>query len=481
MAQTAQLRRIDEIENEAQRIFALQRAAYLRQPYPSLEERLDRLAKLERILIDNADAIATAIQADFGHRCEMESKLLEVYGCVDGIRYTRRNLRKWMKPQRRHVSLAFFTGRNRVIPQPKGVVGIVAPWNYPLFLTISPLISVVAAGNRAMIKMASNTQTLACLLHEKFSAVFAEDTLAILPGVAARDFSTLPYDHIIFTGSADAGRTVMRAAAENLTPVTLELGGKSPTIICEDYDVTTAASHILYGKLINAGQTCLAPDYLFVPKGKTSEFVAAAQRIVAERYPDTNDPSYTSVIDEKSYRRLRQTLDDARLKGAEVVSLVPGAAPNDVMRKLPPHLILEPSDDMIVMQEEIFGPLLPVKTYSSIDEVIAYINERDRPLGLYFFTHDAATEEKLLYSTISGGVTINNCILHVAQHDMPFGGIGASGMGQYHGREGFLEFSKLRPVFTNPKLPGLEKLYPPYQERHGKVFRWLMRYGNWIR
>lgn len=481
MAQTAQLRKIDEIENEAQRVFALQRAAYLADPYPSLEQRLDRLAKLERILIDNADAIAAAIQKDFGHRCEMESKLLEVYGCVDGIRYTRRKLKRWMQPRRRHVSLAFFTGRARVIPQPKGVVGIVAPWNYPLFLTVSPLISVIAAGNRAMIKMASHTQTLARLLREKFRAVFPEDAIALLPGVAARDFSTLPYDHIIFTGSADAGRTVMRSAAENLTPVTLELGGKSPTIICEDYDVAAAAAHVLYGKLVNAGQTCLAPDYLFVPKGRTAEFVAAAQRIVAERYPDTNDPSYTSVIDEKSYRRLRHTLDDARTKGAEVVSLVPGATPNDALRKLPPHLVLEPSDDMIIMQEEIFGPLLPVKTYTSLDEVIAYVNERDRPLGLYFFTNDAATEEKLLYRTISGGVTINNCILHVGQHDLPFGGIGASGMGQYHAHEGFLEFSKLRPVFTNPKLPGVEKLYPPYTETHRNVFRWLMRFGEWIR
>lgn len=481
MAQTAQLRMLDAIENEAQRIFALQRAAYLKRPYPSHDERIERLDKLEAILIDNADAIAAAIQADFGHRCEMESKLLEVYGCVDGIRYTRRQLAKWMKPERRHVSMAFFTGRARVIPQPKGVVGIVAPWNYPLFLAVSPLISVIAAGNRAMIKMASNTQTLARLLHEKFSAAYREDEVAILPGVAARDFSTLPYDHLIFTGSADAGRNVMRAAAENLTPVTLELGGKSPTIICEDYDVATAASHILYGKLINAGQTCLAPDYLFVPKGKTAEFVAAAQRIVAERYPDTNDPSYTSVIDEKSYRRLCQTLDDARDKGAEVVSLVPGAAPNDQLRKLPPHLVLEPSDDMIIMREEIFGPLLPVKTYGSLDEVIAYVNERDRPLGFYFFTNDSATEDKLLYSTISGGVTINNCILHVAQHDMPFGGIGASGMGQYHAREGFLEFSKLRPVFTQPRLPGVDKLYPPYTSMHHKVFDWLMRFGNWIR
>jgi coniferyl-aldehyde dehydrogenase len=470
MAQTAQLRRLDLIENEAQRIFALQRRAYLSDPYPSYQARRETLDKLERILLDNADAIAGAISQDFGHRSAEETKMLEIFGCVDGIRHTRGKLRTWMKPQRRHVSFMFATGRNRVIPQPKGVVGVVSPWNYPLFLTISPLTSIVAAGNRAMIKMASNSQHLCRLLHEKFQEQFPEDQLAILPGVRAQDFSTLPFDHIIFTGSADAGRTVMRSAAETLTPVTLELGGKSPTIIGPDYDVDTAASHILYGKLVNAGQTCLAPDYLFVPADKRDQFVAAARRIVPRRYPNPNEPSYTSVIDEKSYRRLRATLADAERRGAELVPLVPGASFNDALRKIPPHLVLDPSDDAVIMQEEIFGPLLPVKTYRDIDEVIAYVNSRDRPLGLYLFTNDKRLEERVLYGTISGGVTINNCILHVAQHDLPFGGIGASGMGQYHGQEGFLEFSKLRPVFTNPRLSLLQLLYPPYTGRH----RWLL-------
>jgi coniferyl-aldehyde dehydrogenase len=356
------------------------------------------------------------------------------------------------------------------------VVGIVSPWNYPLFLTISPLTSVLAAGNRAMIKMASNSQHLCRLLDEKVRAVFPEDTLAILPGVRAQDFSTLPYDHIIFTGSADAGRTVMRAAAENLTPVTLELGGKSPTIICDDFDVDEAASRILYGKFINAGQTCLAPDYLFVPEAKRDRFVAAAKRILAERYPDTGDRSYTSIIDEKSYRRLRATLEDAQRKGAEIVPLVPGAAFDDALRKIPPHLVLDPRDDATIMQEEIFGPLLPVKTYRQLDEVLAYVNAKDRPLGLYFFTNDAATEEKLLYGTISGGVTINNCVFHVAQHDLPFGGVGSSGMGQYHGHDGFVEFSKMRPVFSNPRISALSLFYPPYNWRHTWLFDLLLRF-----
>lgn len=476
MAQTAQLREIRTVENEAQRVFRLQREAYLRHPYPSLEERLENLRKLEQILIDNVDEIADAINRDFGNRCALESKMLEIFGCVDGLRYTRRKLKKWMKPQKRHVSLLFATGKNRVIPQPKGVVGIISPWNYPLFLTVSPLTSVLAAGNRAMIKMATNSQNLCRLLHEKFSEKFPEDTVAILPGVKAQDFSTLPYDHLIFTGSADAGRTVMEAAAHNLTPVTLELGGKSPTIICPDYDVEKAASHILYGKLINAGQTCLAPDYLFVPEEKRDAFVRAAKKIVPQRYPDPNDPSYTSIIDDKSYRRLRATLDDAAQKGATVIPLIDGAGFNDVQRKIPPHLILDPTDEMIVMQEEIFGPLFPVKTYRDLDEVIDYINRRDRPLGLYIFSDDEATREKILYRTISGGVTINNVVLHVAQHDMPFGGIGASGMGQYHGYEGFLEFSKLRPVFISPRLGGLEMMYPPYGRRHERIFRFLLKF-----
>jgi coniferyl-aldehyde dehydrogenase len=476
MAQTAQLRRIDVAENEAQRIFKLQREAYLRAPYPSLEERVERLRALDRLLVENADAICDAINADFGHRSAEESKMLEIFTSVDGIRHTVKKLPKWMRPQRRPVSILFATGSNRLVPQPKGVIGIVSPWNYPLFLTISPLTSVLAAGNRAMIKMASNSQHLCRLLAEKFRAVFPEDVVAVLPGVKAQDFSTLPYDHIVFTGSADAGRTVMRAAAENLTPVTLELGGKSPTIVCDDFDVEEAASRILYAKFVNAGQTCLAPDYLFIPEALRDRFVDAARRIVAARYPDPRDRSFTSVIDEKSYRRLRDNLDDAEKKGATLVPLVPGAGFDDGLRKIPPHLIVGATDDMRILQEEIFGPLFPVKTYRSLDEVIAYVNAHDRPLGFYVFTNDRQREEQLIYGTISGGVTINNCMLHVAQHDLPFGGIGASGIGHYHAWEGFVEFSKMRPIFKNPRLSLLSMFYPPYTARHRRMMDLLIRW-----
>ncbi len=476
MAQTAQLRAIDVVQNEAQRIFKLQREAYLRDPYPSLEERRKRLRALERILLENTDAIVDAIRQDFGHRCAEESKILELFPVVDGIRHTRKKLHKWMRPEHRHVSVLFATGSNRVIPQPKGVVGIVSPWNYPLFLTLSPLVSVLAAGNRAMMKMASNSQHLCRLLQEKFNDVYPEDTVAILPGVRAGDFSTLPFDHMIFTGSAETGRTVMRSAADNLTPVTLELGGKSPTIVCDDFDIDEAASRILYAKFVNAGQTCLAPDYVFLPEAARDRFVAAAERIMPERYPDPNDGSYTSVIDDKSYRRLRMTLDDAAAKGATLVPLVPNASFNDALRIIPPHLVLDVTDDMMIMQEEIFGPLFPVMTYQSLDAVIDYVTTRDRPLGFYVFTNDRAREEKLLYSTISGGVTINNCIIHIAQHDLPFGGIGASGMGQYHGHEGFVEFSKMRPVFRNPRVSLLSLFYPPYTGRQNSLIDLLLKW-----
>ena len=478
MAQTAQLRRIDSIVSDAQRVFALQRKAYLAHPYPSLDERKQNLTKLEKMIIASVDELAAAVMKDFGHRCPEETKLLEIFTSVDGIRYNRKKLAKWMKPIRRSVSPLFFTGRNTLLPQPKGLVGIVVPWNYPLFLSISPLTSALAAGNRVMIKMAANSKHTRELFAKKIAEIFPEDLVSVLPNVSGSEFSSLPFDHIIFTGSADSGRTVMRSAAENLTPVTLELGGKSPTIVCDDFDVETAADRILYAKYVNAGQTCLAPDYVLVPETKRDQFVEAAKRILTKRYPDINDQSYTSVIDEKSYRRLRVTLEDAERKGATAVKLVPNSEWNDELRKIPPTIVLDTTEEMTIMQEEIFGPLLPVRTYRSLDEVIKYVSSKDRPLGFYFFTNDKKVEEKLLLSTISGGVTINNCVLHVAQHDMPFGGVGASGIGHYHGYEGFVELSKMRPIFKNPKLPGVEMFYPPYKKKHTRLFNLLMKFGR---
>jgi coniferyl-aldehyde dehydrogenase len=285
--------------------------------------------------------------------------------------------------------------------------------------------------------------------------------IAIVPNVKGNDFAALPFDHLIFTGSADTGRTVMHSAADNLCPVTLELGGKSPAIIADDYDLQEAIARLSYTKFINAGQTCVAPDYLFVPEHKVDALVDAARGILKKRYPDINNTDYTSVIDERSYRRLRETLDDAVAKGARAIKLVDGDF-NDLLRKFPPHLLLNVSDDMRVMQEEIFGPLLPVKTYRNLDETIDFINRRDRPLGLYLFSNSTATQDKVTYNTLSGGVTLNHCVFHAIQHDMPFGGVGPSGMGHYHGYEGFVEFSKLRPIFTYPKFGKPDLFYPPY-------------------
>tara|TARA_R110000823_G_scaffold130015_10_gene257871 strand:- start:27466 stop:28905 length:1440 start_codon:yes stop_codon:yes gene_type:complete len=472
MAQTAQIVTLDtEAKTEPQRILQAQRKAHHERPYPSREERHTNLLKLENILVENQDAIAAAISRDFGNRATAESKLLELFTSIDGIRYCRKKLKKWMKPQRRDVSIWFAGASNRVIPQPKGVVGVVAPWNYPLFLVMGPLASAMAAGNRCMVKMAANSSNLCALLHELVSAQFDEDTLAFLPGVKGSDFTTLPFDHVIFTGSAQSGRTVMKAAAENLTPVTLELGGKSPTIIAGDFDIEKAASRILFAKFMNAGQTCVAPDYLYIPEGKADAFVEAAQKIMARRYPDIRNGQFTTIIDDSSFTRLTDTMQDAAEKGARLINLSPDQGPDAATRLLPPHLVLDADDDMLIIQEEIFGPLLPVRTYRDIDEVLAYINRHDRPLGLYLFSDDKALRQRVILNTSSGGVSLNDCSLHVAQHDLPFGGIGASGMGQYHGYEGFVEFSKLRPIFSQSRFPALPLLYPPY----GRIFNTLYK------
>ncbi len=470
MAQTAQITVFPgEPQNEAQRILQLQRRAYLETPYPSYEERRDNLLKLERILLDNQEAIAQAISKDFGNRAIEESKLLELFLSIDGFRYCRKRLKKWMKPQRRGVSIWFAGASNKVLAQPKGVVGVVAPWNYPLFLVMGPLASALAAGNRCMVKMAANSANLCELMHRLVQEKFDENTLAILPGVRGSDFTTLPFDHVIFTGSAETGRTVMKAAAEHLTPVTLELGGKSPTIVADDFDVELAASRMLFTKFMNAGQTCVAPDYVYIPAAKKDAFVAAARKIVAKRYPHLDNGQFTTVIDDSSYARLVATMEDAQAKGATLVNLAPGYEPNATTRLLPPHLVLDATDDSAIMREEIFGPLFPVRTYNDIDEVLSYINHRDRPLGLYLFSNDKKLKDRIVKNTISGGVSINDCSFHVAQHDIPFGGVGASGMGHYHGHEGFVEFSKMRPIFSQFRFSALPLMYPPY----GKVFRVL--------
>jgi len=456
-------------------LLSAQKNAYDRQGIPSLEHRLASLNDLFNILKTNQHAIAEAISKDFGHRAQQETQLAELFLCIDGIRYIRKHLKKWMRPQKRSTSIWLLGSGNRVIPQPLGVVGIVVPWNYPLFLCISPLIGALAAGNRCMIKMAANSRHLSQLLKGLFAEKFSADMLTIAHGAKGTDFSALAFDHLIFTGSGDSGRQVMRAAANNLTPVTLELGGKSPTIIAADYSITKAAERLLFSKCLNAGQTCVAPDYVFVPEGKIDEFIAASKIIISGRYTNIESADYTSIIDDRAYLRLKNTLADAIDQGATATVLVPNSQANDVTRKFPPTLLTQVKGTMRVMQEEIFGPLLPIMAYQHIDDVLGYINSKDRPLALYLFSNDKQLQDKVINKTRSGGVCLNDAALHVGQNDMPFGGAGESGMGQYHGTEGFMAMSKLRPIFKQARFSPLAMMYPPYGQKFNRIIKIMLR------
>lgn len=456
-------------------LLSAQKNAYDRQGIPSLEHRLASLNDLFNILKTNQHAIAEAISKDFGHRAQQETQLAELFLCIDGIRYIRKHLKKWMRPQKRSTSIWLLGSGNRVIPQPLGVVGIVVPWNYPLFLCISPLIGALAAGNRCMIKMAANSRHLSQLLKGLFAEKFSADMLTIAHGAKGTDFSALAFDHLIFTGSGDSGRQVMRAAANNLTPVTLELGGKSPTIIAADYSITKAADRLLFSKCLNAGQTCVAPDYVFVPEGKIDEFIAASKIIISGRYTNIESADYTSIIDDRAYLRLKNTLADAIDQGATATVLVPNSQANDVTRKFPPTLLTQVKGTMRVMQEEIFGPLLPIMAYQHIDDVLGYINSKDRPLALYLFSNDKQLQDKVINKTRSGGVCLNDAALHVGQNDMPFGGAGESGMGQYHGTEGFMAMSKLRPIFKQARFSPLAMMYPPYGQKFNRIIKIMLR------
>ena len=456
-------------------LLSAQKNAYDSQGIPSLEHRLASLNDLFNILKTNQHAIAEAISKDFGHRAQQETQLAELFLCIDGIRYIRKHLKKWMRPQKRSTSIWLLGSGNRVIPQPLGVVGIVVPWNYPLFLCISPLIGALAAGNRCMIKMAANSRHLSQLLKGLFAEKFSADMLTIAHGAKGTDFSALAFDHLIFTGSGDSGRQVMRAAANNLTPVTLELGGKSPTIIAADYSITKAADRLLFSKCLNAGQTCVAPDYVFVPEGKIDEFIAASKIIISGRYTNIESADYTSIIDDRAYLRLKNMLADAIDQGATATVLVPNSQANDVTRKFPPTLLTQVKGTMRVMQEEIFGPLLPIMAYQHIDDVLGYINSKDRPLALYLFSNDKQLQDKVINKTRSGGVCLNDAALHVGQNDMPFGGAGESGMGQYHGTEGFMAMSKLRPIFKQARFSPLAMMYPPYGQKFDRIIKIMLR------
>jgi coniferyl-aldehyde dehydrogenase len=441
---------------------------------PTYDERIHALDRLERALVGHKRAVAEAISRDFGTRSIHETLAGEVFVVRCAVEHAKAHLREWMEPEEREVTWVFLPSRAQVIPQPLGVVGIISPWNYPVQLALSPLVSALAAGNRAMLKPSELVPETAGLLRDLVAGTFAADEVSVAIGGpdVAESFSRLPFDHLLFTGSTRVGKLVMRAASENLVPVTLELGGKSPAIVGAECSVRTAAKQIMVGKLFSAGQTCIAPDYAMVPARACAAFVDACRASVSKLYPTLRDnPDYSAIVNEEHLARLRRLVEDAQARGARVIEL---KAPSDVLggtRKMAPVLVLGATEEMLVLKEEVFGPILPILTYEKLDEAIAYVNDHPRPLALYYFGRDRAAIDRVLSETISGGVTVNETLLHLMQDDLPFGGVGPSGMGHYHGRDGFETFTKRKPVFRQAGIGVRSLLHPPY----GKVADGLLR------
>jgi coniferyl-aldehyde dehydrogenase len=465
--------------NDLLQTLLLLRHAQVKDPTPDWSVRAARLRKLEALLREQRDPFATAIAEDFGCRPKEETDLLELFPSLSGVRHALRHGRRWMKPKKGLADLVFLPASTTLMPQPRGVVGIIVPWNYPLYLAVGPLIDALAAGNRVMIKMSEFTPRFSALFAEKVASYFAPDEVSVITGDAdvAQAFSALPFDYLLFTGSTTVGHHVMRAAAQHLTPVTLELGGKSPAIIGPGARFEHAVERILYGKMVNAGQTCIAPDYVLLPRQRVGEFVAAAKNAVARLYPNIGGSGqYASVATDKHYQRLAALRDEAVTAGAKAEHL--GDTPADTSRRfLPPTLLTDVNDAMTVMKEEIFGPLLPLVPYDSIDEAIAYIGSHPHPLALYLFEDDGGTVDQVLSRTQAGGVTVNDTLYHIAQHGLPFGGVGKSGMGGYHGEAGFRTFSHMKPIFRQARLNGVGMLNPPYGAMFKRMLGLLFKHG----
>lgn len=457
-------------------ILAKQKAANIRDGIPSAEQRIAWIDKSIDLLVTHGEALSQAMAEDFGHRSIDQSNLTDIAGSIGALKFSKKHLKKWMKPEKRGVEfpLGLLGSKAYIQYQPKGVVGIISPWNFPVNLTFAPLANVFAAGNRAMIKPSEFTEKTSELMKDLFSQYYTEEEVAVVtggPDIGAA-FSGLPFDHMIFTGATSIAHHVMRAAADNLVPLTLELGGKSPVILGKSADLDKAAARIMAGKTLNAGQICLAPDYAFVPEEKTRDFVGAATAAVGKMFPDglKDNNDYTSVVNQRHFDRLNSYLDDAREKGAEVIEINPTGEnfSQQPHHKMAPHIVVNPTDDMKVMQDEIFGPILPIKSYTNTSDAVGYINDHARPLGLYYFGDDANEREMVLNNTTSGGVTVNDVIFHVAQEDLPFGGVGPSGMGAYHGKDGFYEFSHKKAVYTQTGSELLAMMRPPYGEKFRK-------------
>jgi coniferyl-aldehyde dehydrogenase len=453
-------------------LLAKQKAAHLRDGEPSAEKRIERLDRCIGLLVENQSAFEDALNTDFGSRSREASAFTDIAASIGPLKHARDSLRKWMRPEKRKTSppiLALFGAKAQLRYQPKGVVGVISPWNFPVNLTFAPLAGILAAGNRAMIKPSEYTPATSALMATLIGGAFSDEEIAVITGgpEVGQAFASLAFDHLIFTGATGVARHVMRAAAENLVPLTLELGGKSPVIIGKSADMGVAAARIMNGKTLNAGQICLAPDYVLTPADTLEGFIAEAQGAVTKMFPTIKDnPDYTSIIAQRHYDRITGYVDDARAKGARIIEMKPDGEDltQQEHRKIAPTLIINPTDDMKVMQEEIFGPVLPVKTYGSVSEAIGYVNDHDRPLGLYYFGDDEAEREQVLTGTTSGGVTVNDVIFHVAQEDLPFGGVGPAGMGSYHGVDGFREFSHRKSIYTQIKkdIGPLQQMRPPY-------------------
>jgi coniferyl-aldehyde dehydrogenase len=472
-----------ESEERLEETLHRQRAGFLAEGGASAKVRIHRLERAIRLLVDHEREISDAISADFGQRPAALTRFTDILPAVRALQHARKHVRRWMRPQRCIPELPFRLAgvRTEILLQPLGVVGLISPWNFPVNLTFCPLAGVLAAGNRCMIKPSESTPRTSALMQRLIAGAFDASELCVITGDAkvAERFSRLPFDHLLFTGSTAVGKRVMAAAADHLVPVTLELGGKCPTVLGRSARLARAVDRILLGKLANAGQMCLAPDYAYIPRESLQPFIEEARRWIERAYPDLDsNRDYTALIDDRHVGRVASLLVDARARGAEVIELGGAREERTTHRRLVPlTLILGVTDGMRVMQEELFAPLLPLKPYDHVDEVISDINRRPRPLALYYFGRDRDEERALLERTASGGVTINDVAMHVLAEELPFGGVGASGMGAYHGEHGFRRFSHARAIFRQSRfdVAGLLGLRPPYGARIERVLRLLIR------
>lgn len=476
-----------DVQSDLAQLFAAQQQASRAQVEVPLSVRQDRLQRLRTLVHTQGDALAAAVEADFGVRCKPLTEMADLMVLRSMLAHTIKHLPAWMRHQQVRTPLHLLPASGRIECQPLGVVGIIAPWNYPVQMALAPAISALAAGNRVMVKTSEFTPQTSAKLAQLVGEVFAPDEFCVVQGDAqvAEQFASLPFDHLFFTGSTAVGRKVALAAAQNLTPTTLELGGKSPCIISRDADMEQAALRIAHGKLLNAGQTCIAPDYLLVPRGQEAAFEQAYAKAVAQLFPTiTGNPDYAAIINARQWSRLRSLAQEAQDAGARVQWLQAPVPPEQVpanplgdasWRQMPPALVWGVTTQMRIMQEEIFGPLMPVVSYDRLEDAMQTINAGPRPLALYWFGRDQQQRDQVMRSTVSGGASINDTLMHVAHEGLPFGGIGASGWGAYHGVHGFLRFSHQKAVFLQAKWSPAAWLYPPYGARFQQVMTWIRR------